>query len=72
MNTLKFDDDNLFADMSPLLSTAEVAERLKVSKPLVRGLVKQKHLTPVRIGSVVRYSQAELKRFIESGGSHGC
>jgi excisionase family DNA binding protein len=71
MNTLKFEDDNLFTDMSPLLSTAEVAERLKVSKPLVRDLVKQKHLTPVRIGSVVRYSQAELKRFIESGGSHG-
>jgi excisionase family DNA binding protein len=71
MNTLKFEDDNLFTDMSPLLSTAEVAERLQVSKPLVRDLVKQKHLTPVRIGSVVRYSQAELKRFIESGGSHG-
>jgi excisionase family DNA binding protein len=71
MNTLKFEDDNLFSDLSPLLSTAEVAERLKVSKPLVRDLVKQKHLTPVRIGGVVRYSQSELKRFIESGGSNG-
>ena len=64
MNTLKFEDDNLFSDLSPLLTTSEVAKRLKVSKPLVRSLVKQKHLTPVRIGSVVRYSQAELQRFV--------
>jgi excisionase family DNA binding protein len=70
MNPLKFEDDNLFSDLSPLLTTTEVAKRLKVSKPLVRNLVKQKHLTPVRIGSVLRYSQAELQRFVESGGAN--
>jgi excisionase family DNA binding protein len=71
MNTLKFEDDNLFSDLSPLLTTSEVAKCLKVSKPLVRNLVKQNHLTPVRIGNIIRYSQAELKRFVESGGANG-
>jgi len=71
MNPFFSENDNLFSDISPLLSTAEVAKCLKVSKPLVRDLVKQKHLTPVRIGGVVRYSQSELKRFIESGGANG-
>jgi excisionase family DNA binding protein len=71
MNTLKFEDDNLFSDLSPLLTTTEVAKCLKVSKPLVRNLVKQKHLTPVRIGNLLRYSQAEVHRFVESGGSNG-
>ena len=71
MNTLKFEDDNLFSDLSPLLTTTEVAKCLKVSKPLVRNLVKQKQLTPVRIGNIIRYSQAELKRFVESGGANG-
>ena len=70
MNTLKFEDDNLFSDLSPLLTTTEVAKCLKVSKPLVRNLAKQKHLTPVRIGNVLRYSQAELQRFVESGGAN--
>jgi len=70
MNTLKFEDDNLFSDLSPLLTTTEVAKCLKVSKPLVRNLVKQKYLTPVRIGNVLRYSQAELQRFVESGGAN--
>ena len=70
MNPLRFEDDNLFSDLSPLLTTTEVAKCLKVSKPLVRNLVKQKYLTPVRIGSVVRYSQAELQRFVESGGAN--
>lgn len=71
MNPFFSENDNLFNDVSPLLTTKDVAERLKVSKPLVRDLVKQKHLTPVRIGGVVRYSQSELKRFIESGGANG-
>jgi excisionase family DNA binding protein len=71
MNTLKFEDDNLFSDLSPLLTTTEVARCLKVSKPLVRQLVKENHLTPVHIGGIIRYSQSELKRFIESGGSNG-
>ena len=71
MNPLKFEHDNLFSDMSPLLITSEVAKCLKVSKPLVRSLVKQKHLTPVRIGSVVRHSQAEIQCFVESGGTNG-
>ena len=71
MNPLKFQDDNLFSDLSPLLTTSEVAKCLNVSKPLVRNLVKQKHLTPVRIGNIIRYSQAELKRFVESGGANG-
>ena len=68
MYTQNFDHDNLFSDVSPLLTTSDVAACLGVSKPMVRHLVKQKYLTPVRIGSIVRYSQAELKRFIESGG----
>jgi excisionase family DNA binding protein len=71
MNPFFSENDNLFNDVSPLLTTKDVAERLKVSKPLVRDLVKQKHLTPVKIGGVVRYSQSELKRFIESGGANG-
>jgi excisionase family DNA binding protein len=72
MYTYNAGDDNLFSDVSPLLTTSDVAACLGVSKPMVRQLVKEKHLTPVRIGSIVRYSQAELKRFIESGGSNGC
>ena len=68
MNPFFSDNDNLFNDVSPLLTTKDVASCLGVSKPKVRQLVKESHLTPVRIGSIVRYSQAELKRFIESGG----
>jgi excisionase family DNA binding protein len=71
MNTYFSVNDNLFNDVSPLLTTTDVATCLGVSKPMVRQLVKDKHLTPVRIGSIVRYSQAELKRFIESGGING-
>ena len=68
MNTFNSENDNLFSDISPLLTTKDVASCLGVSKPMVRQLVKQRHLTPVRIGSIVRYSQSELKRFIEGGG----
>ena len=71
MYPFNLDNDNLFNDVSPLLTTKDVASLLGVSKPKVRQLVKENHLTPVRIGSIVRYSQAELKRFIESGGYHG-
>jgi excisionase family DNA binding protein len=68
MNPFFSENDNLFSDISPLLTTSHVASCLGVSKPKVRQLVKENHLTAVRIGSIVRYSQAELKRFIESGG----
>jgi excisionase family DNA binding protein len=71
MNPFNLDYDNLFKDVSPLLTTKDVASYLGVSKPKVRQLVKENRLTPVRIGSIIRYSQAELKRFIESGGSSG-
>ena len=71
MKTHDFESGNLFTDLSPLLTTSEVANYLKISKPVVRSLVKEKHLTPVRIGGIVRYSQAELKRFVDSGGANG-
>jgi excisionase family DNA binding protein len=71
MKAFNFQDDNIFKDLSPLLTTSEVAEYLKISKPLVRTLTKDRQLNPVRIGSVVRYSQAEVLRFIEGGGSDG-
>ena len=71
MNTFNLDNDNLFSDFSPLLTTKDVASYLGVSKPIVRQLVKERHLTPVRIGTIIRYSQAELKRFVESGGADG-
>ena len=68
MYPINSENDNLFSDISPLLTTKDVASCLGVSKPMVRQLVKERHLTPVRIGSIVRYSQAELSRFIEGGG----
>jgi excisionase family DNA binding protein len=71
MYPFNLDNDNLFTDVSPLLTTKDVASLLGVSKPKVRQLVKEKHLTPVQIGGIIRYSQSELKRFIESGGSNG-
>jgi excisionase family DNA binding protein len=71
MYPFNLDNDNLFNDISPLLTTKDVASLLGVSKPKVRQLVKEKHLTPVQIGGIIRYSQSELKRFIESGGSNG-
>ncbi len=71
MYPFNLDNDNLFNDVSPLLTTKDVASLLGVSKPKVRQLVKEKHLTPVYIGGIIRYSQSELKRFIESGGSNG-
>jgi excisionase family DNA binding protein len=71
MYPFNLDNDNLFNDVSPLLTTKDVASLLGVSKPKVRQLVKERHLTPVYICGIIRYSQSELKRFIESGGSNG-
>ena len=70
MFPFNLDNDNLFNDISPLLTTKDVASLLGISKPKVRQLVKENHLTPVHIGGIIRYAQSELKRFIESGGSN--
>ena len=40
------ENDNLFSDISPLLTTQDVASCLGVSKPMVRQLVRERHLTP--------------------------
>jgi excisionase family DNA binding protein len=45
---------------SPLVTVAAAAERLAVSRSLIRKLLKKGRLTPVRIGRCVRVRIDEL------------
>ncbi len=47
-----------------LLTPAEVAERLKVSKPRVYQMVKEGDIPAVRFGKSVRVRPEDLDRFI--------
>jgi excisionase family DNA binding protein len=53
---------------SHLLTTREAAERLAVSDRTIANLVSRGRLRPVRIGRAVRFSPAEVERFIAEGG----
>jgi excisionase family DNA binding protein len=48
-----------------LYSVGTVADRLDVSQDTVRRLIARGELTPIRIGSAVRISAAELESFVE-------
>ena len=47
-----------------LITPAEVAERLKVSKALVYQMLKKGDIPAVRFGKIVRVRQDDLERFI--------
>jgi predicted DNA-binding transcriptional regulator AlpA len=46
--------------MDKLLTAAEVRATLKVSRQTVWRLEKSGHLNPVKVGTVKRYSEAEV------------
>ena len=56
------------ARLEALLTVAEVAVLLAVSKRTVRRLVTRGRLPCVRVGSQVRFSPAILARWAERGG----
>lgn len=47
-----------------LLTPAEVAERLQISKAMAYNLMKRGDIDVVRIGSLVRVRAEDLERFI--------
>jgi excisionase family DNA binding protein len=56
-------------DTRPLLSPAEVAERLGVSRKSVYRLVRSGELPAVKIGHAVRVDPDELEQYIYGGQS---
>jgi excisionase family DNA binding protein len=53
--------------MSQLMTVGRAAERLAVSKSMVRKLIKQRRLTRVRIGRCVRVRAEEVDAFVAAG-----
>ncbi len=53
-------------DESHLLTLGDVAEYLRVSPRTVRRLVSRHRLPCVRLGRVLRFSPADLLRFVEA------
>jgi excisionase family DNA binding protein len=49
-----------------LLTLAEVADMLQVSQKTVQRLVARRRLPCIRLGRVVRFSPADLLRFVEA------
>jgi excisionase family DNA binding protein len=52
-----------------LVDVAEAARVLDCSRSHVRTLAEKGALRPVRLGRAVRFSAAELRAFIEHGGT---
>jgi excisionase family DNA binding protein len=52
--------------LSRLLTLAQVADFLQVSQKTVRRLVARRRLPCVRFGRVLRFSPADLLRFVEA------
>ncbi len=55
-------------DKFRLLTTAQVAEIAQVHRTTVTRLIGRGELRAVRVGRLLRVSEAELMKFIESGG----
>ena len=55
------------AVMSPMLTVAEVADRLNVSTRTVRRWIDAKELEIHRLGHVIRISPADYQAFLERG-----
>ncbi len=56
--------------VSPIrtLTVEQVAEALAVSRRAVYALLHEGALAPVRVGRALRIDEAELRRFVDSGG----
>ena len=52
---------------NPLMSCAEVAERLGVPERFVRRLIAERRIAFVHIGKYVRIEHEALERFINDG-----
>lgn len=52
-------------DRDPLLTIAEVADRLRLSAYTVAEMARQKRLPSVQIGRNRRFRQSEIDRYIE-------
>lgn len=52
-----------------MLTAAEVAKRLKVSKMTVYRLVEADELPFVRVGRSIRIPEVGLNRYLDGGGS---
>ena len=50
------------------LTVDEVAAALKVARRTVYALLHEGALAPVRVGRAFRIDEAELRRFVETGG----
>ena len=59
--------------MNRLLKTEEVLKRLQVSRSTLYALRRQGTVHPVRLGTVVRYSEREIEGLMQvsEGGDHG-
>ena len=53
-------------DLDDVLTVAEVAEFLKISRPTVYAAVTQKKLKPLKVGRVIRIYKTDLKRYIDN------
>ncbi len=48
-----------------LLDEAEMMRRLSISRSTLRRLMKAEAIVPVHIGKSVRFTAAELRRFVD-------
>ena len=52
--------------MTPLLSVADIAERLMCSERLVRKLINRGDIPYHRIGDLIRVTEEDLQRYLSS------
>ncbi|MBV1759260.1 MAG: helix-turn-helix domain-containing protein [Dethiosulfatibacter sp.] len=52
-------------DLDDILTVAEVAEFLKLSRPTIYAAITQKKLKPLKVGRVIRIYKTDLKLYIE-------
>jgi excisionase family DNA binding protein len=56
-------------ETTELCTTAEVADRLRVSKATILRLVRQGDLRPMRLSKrTLRFTESDVARFMEGGG----
>lgn len=54
-----------------MMAVKDVAERLKISGKLVRSLINRGELQCHRIGSLIRVSESQLTRYLDSVNGKG-
>ena len=52
-------------DLDDVLTVAEVAKFLKLSRPTVYAAVTQKKLKPLKVGRTIRIHKKDLRQYIE-------